>query len=134
MSHASIKLAELLVRLKHYEQAKTVLIRGEVQNPQNRTIRGNLAWLLATCPAEGIREGEVARKLAEGLAKETENRDPWVLDTLAAALAEVGNFKEAVEVSQAAFTIADELGKVKLGESIRRRYKMYQSGLPFRDE
>ncbi len=134
MSHASIKLAELLVRLKRYEQAKEVLIRGEVQNPQNRVIRGNLAWLLATCPADGIREGEVARKLAEGLARETENRDPWVLDTLAAALAEVGDFQEAVEISHAAFTIADELGKVELGESIRRRHKLYQSKQPFRDE
>jgi tetratricopeptide (TPR) repeat protein len=48
----------------------------------------NLAWLKATCPQENLRDGKEARKLAEQICEQTEQKDPFALATLAAAQAE----------------------------------------------
>ena len=52
----------------------------------------NLAWLLATSPEEGIRDGKRAIELAEKACEETEWQDAHIISTLAAGYAETGNF------------------------------------------
>jgi hypothetical protein len=51
-----------------------------------------LAWLLATYPDSKSRDGSDAVRLAERACVLTERRIPALLDTLAAAYAEAGDF------------------------------------------
>ena len=90
-----------------------------------------LAWLWATCPEESIRDGKRAVDLATRGCKLAEWKDAHMLDTLAAACAEVGDFDKAVEWQAKAnrpFVNADDRKK---GED---RLKLYQQRKPYREE
>lgn len=62
-------------------------------HPADQLVANNLAWILATCPEEGLRSGEEALQLMTFVQSST--RDWWMLGTLAAAYAELGRFAEA---------------------------------------
>ena len=55
-----------------------------------------LAWLLATYPDSKSRDGAEAVRLAERACDLTERRILALLDTLAAAYAETGDFPRAI--------------------------------------
>jgi hypothetical protein len=55
-----------------------------------------------------------------------------MLDTLAAAYAEVGRFPEAVATAQRAASLAAEAGNTPLTEAARDHVKLYQAGSPLR--
>ena len=63
-----------------------------------------LAWLLATCPDETIRDGVEAVRLAESYLEEHGDYAD-VIDTLAAAYAEVRRFEDAVVTQQKALSM-----------------------------
>src|SRR5262249_18001928 len=54
-----------------------------------------LAWALATCVDSAVRDGPAAVDLAEKAVAATNRKDANMLDTLAAAYAEVGRFSDA---------------------------------------
>jgi protein O-mannosyl-transferase len=93
----------------------------------------NLAWLLATCPQSELRNGSEAVKLAARALELAGTNNVSMLDTLAAAYAEAGRFKEALEVVQQAVTLALDRGQPDVAEQIRRREAMYRSGRPYRE-
>ncbi len=86
-----------------------------------------LAWVLATCPAGELRDGAKALQLAELANQLTGNRDPLILDTLAASHAECGNFERAVKVIASARTIEQE------NEEFARHAAAFAAGEPWRD-
>ena len=65
------------------------------------TAQNDLAWLLATCPDNSVRNGQKAVELAQQAVQLSNGRSPEILDTLAAAYAEAGRFHEAVETATA---------------------------------
>ena len=65
----------------------------------------NYAWALATLPDPDLRDGAKAVGLIRRAIVKLGNRDPAYLDTLAASLAESGNFDEAVRVQSEAIDI-----------------------------
>lgn len=67
-------------------------------SPQDLPVMNELAWLLATAPDKTVRSGGEAVLLAEKLIDRA--RRPSWLDTLAAACAEVGDFKRAVALEE----------------------------------
>ncbi|MFG0316568.1 MAG: fused MFS/spermidine synthase, partial [Planctomycetota bacterium JB042] len=70
--------------------------------PDDPRPANDLAWLLATHPNERFRDGEEAVRLAEKAVAATGGDAPNELDTLAAAYAEAGRFKDArVTISKA---------------------------------
>jgi len=108
---------------QHYE--RTVLL-----DPIHVPAFVNLAWLLATCPQEELRDGDRAVRLAEFAASLTEYEDPEVLDTLAAAHAEAGNMIAAVQWQTRAFFLASDREKA----DYYWRLVTYREGKPHRTE
>ena len=97
-----------------------------------------LAWLLATCHDEKIRNGEQAVGLARRARNVAGGQDPATLDTLAAALAEIGQFDEAVKVATQAVKLAEAAISPKatpqdkeLLEQYRSRLKRYKAKRPY---
>lgn len=64
------------------------------------------AWLLATCPDEAVRDPQMALKRAELAARRDRKPNPVTFDTLAAAQASAGDFRQAVESIRRAIDLA----------------------------
>jgi len=87
-----------------------------------------LASLLATCPDENYRNGKRAIELATKACEMTGWKDGGMIDTLAAACAEAGDFANAVKWQTKACEFAPETRQ----EDCRARLALYQAGMPFR--
>lgn len=88
------------------------------------------AWLLATSADPSIRNGAQAVALARRAAELTGGNDAQVLDTLAAALAETGQFPQAIATAQRAAELVSRGGRTRPG--LLERLSAYQSGKPGR--
>src|SRR5262245_56581424 len=84
----------------------------------------NLAWLLATCPDAKFRDGKKAVELSKKACELTGHKDGAKLDTLAAAYAESGQFKEAVTWQ----TKSLEMAAKESQDERRARLELYKSG------
>jgi Flp pilus assembly protein TadD len=93
-----------------------------------------LARILATTPEDGLRSGQQAVQLAKRACQLTANREPMLLDTLAAAYAETGQFDAAVQTAQRAADAAAEAGQADMAKSIREHIAQFQSGRPLREK
>ena len=92
-----------------------------------------LAWLYATYPEDAVRSGEEAVRLASRASSRTGNRNAEILDTLAAAFAETGDFTQAVAVAERALAAARASGNGPLAGEVEGRIELYRRGQPFRD-
>jgi tetratricopeptide (TPR) repeat protein len=92
----------------------------------------NLAWLRATSSDPAQRDGAQAVELALTLHKQ---RGPTaeVLDTLAAAYAEAGDFTHAVTTAQSALKLAEQRGEMSLTEELRNRLALYRQNKPYHE-
>ena len=108
--------------LSHYSNAVRL-------SPRDVVAVNNFAWLLATCPLGELRDGARALQLAGPLAKSEGTERFTLLDTLAAAHAEVGQFDRAVRCQQRAVQLAPGT----LRADLRRRLKLYKQGKPYRE-
>jgi hypothetical protein len=93
----------------------------------------NLAWRLATDPDATNRNGAKAVQLAEFACTFTDRQTPVLVGTLAAAYAEAGRFKEAIETAQKARDLAKAAGQPEVAEKNRQLLELYQSGRPCRE-
>lgn len=87
-----------------------------------------LAWLLATCPEGKHRDGLKAVALARKACELTNWKKGYILDTLAAAYAEAGQFPEAVQYQKKAL----EDAALAKDEAAAFRLKLYEQGKAFR--
>ncbi len=90
-----------------------------------------LAWILGTCSDASLRDSRLAVELAQRANRLTNFGNPEVLQILAAAYAEAGRFKEAVETAQRALTISHQQA---LKDDIQTQLNFYLRSEPFRDE
>ncbi len=87
--------------------------------PKLPSAHNNLAWLLATCPVEGLRNGHEAVEHATWACQATEWSRPHFLGTLAAAFAEIGDFDQAVRLQQLRNVGSEVLPNLRRGDSPR---------------
>jgi tetratricopeptide (TPR) repeat protein len=99
----------------------------------NAKIMNALAWFYATSPDPTLRNGEKAVRIAEKSVAETSRNDANILDTLAAAYAEVGDFPKAISVQKEAIALLAGEEKRKSGEFLER-LNLYESGQPYHEE
>lgn len=100
--------------------------------PDDMGITSNLAWDLATVPDDALRDGAEALRLADELAAATSDDQLYVLDTRAAALAELGRFDEAILDGTRAAQLAAEIGLDDDAAAMRARVELYRTGRPYR--
>ena len=79
-----------------------ISVRRSSIDAQSAEAHRSLAWLLATCPDQRYRNPRQALASAEQAAKLAAPGDPFVLDALAAAHANAGQFDRAVRYQQEA--------------------------------
>jgi tetratricopeptide (TPR) repeat protein len=117
--------------------AATAELRKAVQlNPVQPTAMVWLAWVLATAPDDDVRNGSEAVALAEKALQMVGNSpgsaDPSLHDTLAAAYAEAGRWKDAVAEATRAESLAGKVGNQALAGEIRSRLELYRAGKAYR--
>ena len=93
----------------------------------------NLAWVLATHPNKSVRNGARAVDLAKRAADLSVDKDPLILDTLAAAYAEAGRFPEAVRTENQAIEAARARSKSSLVTTLEAHLELYQANQPLMD-
>ncbi len=95
-----------------------------------------LAWFQATCPDKQFRDGEKAIRNATR-AYDLDNGQHWnLIDTLAAANAEIGDFNKAREWLAKAVELAgkDELTTEKDRQKLSSRQELFKQNKPYREE
>jgi tetratricopeptide (TPR) repeat protein len=109
---------------KDYESA----IRLDPKRPRAYTF---LARLLSTSPKDECRDGKKAVENATKGCEMSGWKEPYSIDALAAAYAEIGDFKNALKWQEKAIEYgiphAEEL------EMARRRLTLFESKKPYRD-
>jgi tetratricopeptide (TPR) repeat protein len=118
----------LLSGQKKYSEAIADMERAILLAPTYFAPLNDLAWILATCPNDKFRDGKRAISLANLAVFHGGSK--WEFnDTMAAALAECGEFSEAIR----ALTIAIESAPADRKEELQMHMLSYQQGKPWRD-
>ena len=124
--------------LAHLAARQTPAAIGEFReilrrDPENQHALNSVAWIEATSPDAALRNGEEAVDFARKVAGRQKRDVPQLLDTLAAAYAEAGRFKEAAETARKAKKAAEQGKDAALATEIDARLKLYEAGKPYRE-
>jgi tetratricopeptide (TPR) repeat protein len=98
-------------------------------NPDNAFLHNNKAWILATCPDDAVRNGELAVEHATKACDLTDWSNFAYVDTAAAAHAEAGDFEAAVKWQEEAI----RLGGGAYSQDFQKRLRLFKAGKPYRE-
>ena len=90
-----------------------------------------LAWVQATCSDASVRNGKEAVAAATKACELTGWRNWQFVDTLAAACAEAGDFKRAVELQEQALRTGAPIRSEQ--KAMQERVRLYKQSQPFRE-
>jgi Tfp pilus assembly protein PilF len=93
----------------------------------------NLAWIFASNADPAIRNGAEAVQLGERACEATHYQTPLMVGTLAAAYAEAGRFKEAVDTAEKARQLAMAQGDTKTAQRNEELMQLYREGKAFHE-
>ena len=102
-------------------------------NSDDGNALNNLAWVLATYPADGVRNGKRAVELAEKATTLPGGNVPIVFRTLAAAYAESGDFPKAIDIAQRAIDLATAQNNTSLLATLRHELELYRASTAYRE-
>ena len=103
-------------------------------DPNHVATQNNLAWILATCPDASLRNGRKAVELAQRAMDLSGGKSPQVLDTLAAAYAEAGQFPEAIEAARRALELSVAQNNKPLADVIQNQLKLFDAHYPYHEQ
>jgi tetratricopeptide (TPR) repeat protein len=98
-------------------------------NPKLGRAYQSISWLMATCPEERYRDAQFALDAARKSIEIDGDKDYRYLDTLAAALANAGQYDEAVQTQEKAVAMAPAEDVARY----RQRLDRDKEGKPYRD-
>ena len=130
---AHFNLSAALRQQGNFRDAVVHLREAARLTPTDVVVLNRLAWVLATCPDARVRNGAEAVALAQRAAQLSGGREPLTQNTLAAAYAEAGRFREAVQTAAAAVPLASAQRNNSLRDDLRARLRLYAAGSPCRD-
>jgi spermidine synthase len=131
-AEANYQLGALLYKQGQVRLAVEHYGRAVAAKPDWPGAVNNLAWILATSPDSTIRDGVRAVRLAEQASQAHPTAE--MLDTLAAALAETGQFDRAVATARRAADLARSSGQTALLAQIEARITLYQAKKPYHEK
>jgi predicted Zn-dependent protease len=108
------------------------LDRALASGSRDAEVYNALAWILATSPQDALRNAARAKELALTACELTRYQDPNIVDTLAAAHAEAGEFADAVRLQKQA--LESPLFDKRFGKEGRERLALYEAGRPYREQ
>lgn len=130
---ARIGLATALRGQGRHAEAVAIL-RGTLElAPDDLPALNLLARILATSDRDEVRNGAEALARAERATLLTGGRDADVLDTLGAALAELGRFDDAAAAAGEAAAVAATAGAPRRAETFNSRADLYRRRQPLRE-
>ncbi len=129
----------------HNNLAIALAMRGDLKNAiehfsdacrlnTNLLVAANsLAWIRATHPNPKFRDGAEAVQLASRAVKLAGEKDFSVLETLAAAYAEAGDFTNAEKTAQKGIDLAKIAGDQQTAAQLLSQLQNYEMRRPYRD-
>jgi tetratricopeptide (TPR) repeat protein len=127
-AEAHRNLGNAFLRKGRVDEAIAHFQRALQLEPADSRTKNNLAQVLA---AASLRKGGKAVELARQANTLTGGENPIFLHTLAAVLAEAGQYPEAVETAQHALRLAGAQSNPALAAQLQLELKCYQAGKPF---
>lgn len=127
---AAFGCAMALIRLHRYAEARDRLAEGLNAHPDQPMFSHALARLLAAAPDVRVRDGRRALQLVDQLIKGQQTIE--LAETTAMALAEVGRYREAVDVQREALTAATDAALPLVERHIVQNLHLYERGEPCR--
>ncbi|MFN2508225.1 MAG: tetratricopeptide repeat protein [Chthoniobacterales bacterium] len=115
----------------NYAAALSDLAKAVELSPKSAGALNSLSWLKATCPQRSLRDGAGAVRAAIKACELTRWRDWSLIDTLAAAHAEAGNFEQAVKYEEQAMNMSTSADDRK---GTKERLAAYRQRKPWREE
>ena len=122
--------AMALVRLGRHPEARQGLEAAMNLHPDQPVFATALARLLAASPDAQVRNGRRAFELVEAVV--AEHKTTAVAETMAMALAELGEFRGATEWQQMAIEVAQDAGRPDLAQQMSVNLARYSRGEPCR--
>jgi tetratricopeptide (TPR) repeat protein len=125
-----LELARVLARLGNDREAAVAYREALAADSRSVPALANLAWLLATSPDDAVRDGKEAVQLARRACRIARDNHQ-LLDTLAAAHAECGDFDQAVSTVQQAIRLARREGNEDAVRRYSERLELYHRRTPY---
>ncbi|MEN6368057.1 MAG: tetratricopeptide repeat protein [Thermoguttaceae bacterium] len=123
-----LQRAVSLERQQKFEEAVQQYQKALDSSPQNVQAHNNLAWLLATCPVERLRNSKQAIVYATRACEITQWKHSSTIDTLSVALAEDRQFEKAIEL----LTKFRDKASASDREKIDGRLELFRAGKTYR--
>ena len=117
---------ELISFIKENGDAKVPLINDPL-------ILNAIAWKLATSAVDEVRDGKLAVEVATMACDLSEYKDYTVVNTLAAAYAEAGDFASAIKWQEKSIELANEKKDIAMSRRFSQRLANYKAGRPYRE-
>lgn len=116
-----------------YAAAAALFAKARRRSPRDTHILGSVAWFKATCPISSLRNGPEAVQDSTKACEITKWKNGDLIDTLAAAYAETGDFDQAIKYQKQALALRP-LAEVDSLAEMQRHLRLYQARKPVREE
>jgi len=123
-AEARFAYALALVRLRRYRDAKAWLEESARVLPDRPELSHALARILAAAPDDTVRDGARAMALVQELMKGNQTTD--VGETMAMALAELGQFSDAVDVQKGVIAASQQAGAAQDVRRMTANLRLYE--------
>ncbi len=132
-AEAHCRLAELILAKGEYANAIARYRTAVAARPDLIEPRNNLAWILATCPRDGLRNSAEALDVLKALPETVTRDNARLWDTFGAIYAEMGRFGEALSAARKAADLARRSDQQDLARQIDQRISLYATSRPYRE-
>lgn len=122
-----------LVRLKRYREARAWFEEALAGRPDALDLKHSLARLLAAAPDDGVRDGSRGLSLVQQILSAAPERTIPLGETFAMALAEAGDFTQAVGVQRDVLAAATKAGLSNDARRMSRNLRLYEQRRPCRE-
>jgi tetratricopeptide (TPR) repeat protein len=116
-----------LVRLRRYRAARSLFEEGLLAHQEDVDTKHALARLLAACPEAALRDGRRALELAVQVFRSSAEPDFEYGQTLAMALAEAGEFDQAVSLQRSLLDVVKRANRKDLAPLLAANLERYQN-------